>query len=133
MVYVWLFFFSSRRRHTRWNCDWSSDVCSSDLTADPKVTRVVPVPPPHRIQDSIVRGPIRSRGGGHRIEAARDDEIERRDSGEEEQVHVGLLFDQAASEGHGAGRMAESLGVDREVSVERPHRPGPSAAGGKTF
>src|SRR5689334_24686498 len=24
-------FFSSRRRHTRWNCDWSSDVCSSDL------------------------------------------------------------------------------------------------------
>src|SRR6267143_4673177 len=27
------FFFSSRRRHTRWNCDWSSDVCSSDLHA----------------------------------------------------------------------------------------------------
>src|SRR3989338_5250162 len=26
-------FFSSRRRHTRWNCDWSSDVCSSDLLA----------------------------------------------------------------------------------------------------
>src|SRR6267143_357335 len=25
------FFFSSRRRHTTWNCDWSSDVCSSDL------------------------------------------------------------------------------------------------------
>src|SRR5260221_8962974 len=29
----WLsFFFSSRRRHTRSLCDWSSDVCSSDLT-----------------------------------------------------------------------------------------------------
>src|SRR5260370_30664377 len=26
------FFFSSRRRHTRFKCDWSSDVCSSDLT-----------------------------------------------------------------------------------------------------
>src|SRR5689334_24763142 len=25
------FFFSSRRPHTSWNCDWSSDVCSSDL------------------------------------------------------------------------------------------------------
>src|SRR5438876_5208281 len=25
------FFFSSRRRHTRWTGDWSSDVCSSDL------------------------------------------------------------------------------------------------------
>src|SRR2546430_11778408 len=24
-------FFSSRRRHTRFDCDWSSDVCSSDL------------------------------------------------------------------------------------------------------
>src|SRR5207253_7011631 len=27
------FFFTSRRRHTRWPRDWSSDVCSSDLTA----------------------------------------------------------------------------------------------------
>src|SRR5256886_5319896 len=31
-VVVWCcFFFSSRRRHTRFDCDWSSDVCSSDL------------------------------------------------------------------------------------------------------
>src|SRR2546427_950298 len=28
------FFFSSRRRHTRFDCDWSSDVCSSDLGTD---------------------------------------------------------------------------------------------------
>src|SRR2546430_10629608 len=28
------FFFSSRRRHTRFDCDWSSDVCSSDLTPE---------------------------------------------------------------------------------------------------
>src|SRR5439155_6662890 len=27
------FFFSSRSRHTRWPRDWSSDVCSSDLSA----------------------------------------------------------------------------------------------------
>src|SRR5260370_23934834 len=27
------FFFSSRRRHTRFKCDWSSDVCSSDLVS----------------------------------------------------------------------------------------------------
>src|SRR5206468_9499040 len=27
----WFFFFSSRRRHTRSDRDWSSDVCSSDL------------------------------------------------------------------------------------------------------
>src|SRR6266567_5434080 len=29
------FFFSSRRRHTRFDCDWSSDVCSSDLGQPP--------------------------------------------------------------------------------------------------
>src|SRR5579864_29704 len=29
---MFFFFFSSRRRHTRLTCDWSSDVCSSDLT-----------------------------------------------------------------------------------------------------
>src|SRR5437764_8722770 len=34
-VYLFDFFFSSRRRHTRYIGDWSSDVCSSDL--DPKV------------------------------------------------------------------------------------------------
>src|SRR5690348_17782347 len=36
-VVLWLyffFFFSSRRRHTRWTGDWSSDVCSSDLTRE---------------------------------------------------------------------------------------------------
>src|SRR3712207_2979604 len=31
MVIVYIFFFSSRRRHTRYWRDWSSDVCSSDL------------------------------------------------------------------------------------------------------
>src|SRR5690606_40036490 len=30
-ILCFLFFFSSRRRHTRFSRDWSSDVCSSDL------------------------------------------------------------------------------------------------------
>src|SRR5690606_4548831 len=33
------FFFSSRRRHTRFSRDWSSDVCSSDLQPAPTLTR----------------------------------------------------------------------------------------------
>src|SRR6266567_6773132 len=33
MNVVFFFFFSSRRRHTIFDCDWSSDVCSSDLFA----------------------------------------------------------------------------------------------------
>src|SRR5690606_39661309 len=31
---ICVFFFSSRRRHTRFSRDWSSDVCSSDLVQD---------------------------------------------------------------------------------------------------
>src|SRR5439155_16865706 len=34
-VFLDSFYFSSRRRHTRWPRDWSSDVCSSDLPAPP--------------------------------------------------------------------------------------------------
>src|SRR5690625_6868592 len=37
LLFCWssfAFFFSSRRRHTRWPRDWSSDVCSSDLDDD---------------------------------------------------------------------------------------------------
>src|SRR5260370_17531353 len=33
VFHIPFFFFSSRRRHTRFKCDWSSDVCSSDLVA----------------------------------------------------------------------------------------------------
>src|SRR6267142_5467623 len=49
-----LFFFSSRRRHTRLTCDWSSDVCSSDLTP-PRAGAVrfkgqdISGQPPHRV------------------------------------------------------------------------------------
>src|SRR5690242_21635628 len=43
-MYFFVFFFSSRRRHTRLTCDWSSDVCSSDLYSashDTLTSRVV--------------------------------------------------------------------------------------------
>src|SRR6266508_1611515 len=41
-----LFFFSSRRRHTRWPRDWSSDVCSSDLDPDDPFLQ-----PPEAVRD----------------------------------------------------------------------------------
>src|SRR5690606_39454552 len=34
LTLFYCFFFSSRRRHTRFSRDWSSDVCSSDLCLD---------------------------------------------------------------------------------------------------
>src|SRR5256886_11720943 len=69
-VVIVFFFFSSRRRHTRFDCDWSSDVCSSDLT----LATLVPIPvregtepgpgerPPWGAQRVC---PIGSRGDGH--------------------------------------------------------------------
>src|SRR5690606_40716415 len=41
-LYFVLFFFSSRRRHTRFSRDWSSDVCSSDLAVavEPSVAAI---------------------------------------------------------------------------------------------
>src|SRR2546427_9375345 len=38
------FFFSSRRRHTTFDCDWSSDVCSSDLSMFGQFVSVSPCP-----------------------------------------------------------------------------------------
>src|SRR5947207_9658753 len=38
---AFVFFFSSRRRHTRSLCDWSSDVCSSDLEAEELAVQVL--------------------------------------------------------------------------------------------
>src|SRR2546430_12471686 len=43
MHYVSLL-FSSRRRHTRFDCDWSSDVCSSDLGTEAQGLSVMPHP-----------------------------------------------------------------------------------------
>src|SRR2546427_4192814 len=43
------FFFSSRRRHTRFDCDWSSDVCSSELWYQDSFRRFVI---PERIEDA---------------------------------------------------------------------------------
>src|SRR5437879_10731459 len=52
------FFFSSRRRHTRYIGDWSSDVCSSDLKVNPDNCVLVGV----RDIDSIEKENIRRAG-----------------------------------------------------------------------
>src|SRR2546427_2447325 len=42
---LYFFFFSSRRRHTRFDCDWSSDVCSSDLGSTRVTSTCLPSTP----------------------------------------------------------------------------------------
>src|SRR2546430_12557373 len=54
-VEAYFFFFSSRRRHTRFDCDWSSDVCSSDLDADDGLEGQ-PSHPPHAVL--IAKNPV---------------------------------------------------------------------------
>src|SRR5262245_63856256 len=51
-IFVFLFFFSSRRRHTRCLSDWSSDVCSSDLFG-PGLQPAKGLP--GRLRDALVR------------------------------------------------------------------------------
>src|SRR5690242_21003609 len=48
LLFVFFFFFSSRRRHTRLTCDWSSDVCSSDLAESLDRARSCRAQPPVR-------------------------------------------------------------------------------------
>src|SRR5437879_13470435 len=51
------FFFSSRRRHTRYIGDWSSDVCSSDLVVDRVERRDIRVVEPV-IDDQLRAAPV---------------------------------------------------------------------------
>src|SRR5882762_11251038 len=58
---MFIFFFSSRRRHTSFKCDWSSDVCSSDLeggTAGAAQRREFP-PPERPTTNRSARGNAR--------------------------------------------------------------------------
>src|SRR5262249_58798913 len=50
---LWVFFFSSRRRHTRLVSDWSSDVCSSDLSSP--AARVTPDSPALQVMTDLAR------------------------------------------------------------------------------
>src|SRR5256886_7991513 len=58
MIYALsFFFFSSRRRHTRFDCDWSSDVCSSDLRPLPdELPHAERLEVAHRLARSTVWG-----------------------------------------------------------------------------
>src|SRR5690625_5696563 len=52
---MWFFFFSSRRRHTRWPRDWSSDVALPISKVRPKIVRAVSYPasvtsPRHKVR-----------------------------------------------------------------------------------
>src|SRR5256885_2687858 len=77
-------FFSSRRRHTRLQGDWSSDVCSSDLKLLLRLAELddLPVGDLERLQERVL-GYLVGAGLDHRqpFLRAHDDQIERRGLG----------------------------------------------------
>src|SRR5438874_2756397 len=93
---MFIFFFSSRRRHTSSLRDWSSDVCSSDLVDGNALTWAKPLRPPEK--ESIPGG---RRGLAHvsALPSTRD------------KSHVGMLFKIAArSEERRVGKECRSRG-----------------------
>src|SRR5690348_18492137 len=86
---MYVFFFSSRRRHTRWTGDWSSDVCSSDLAQAGERAAVVVRGRRERVQDLAepVRAGVRDagapRGEQHGDRGAEEHRSEERRVGKE--------------------------------------------------
>src|SRR2546430_3028396 len=69
-VYVFFFFFfSSRRRHTRFDCDWSSDVCSSDLATRRRLAARGPAHDTVVLVDDV-QHLVRGAGAGHLVRGA---------------------------------------------------------------
>src|SRR5256886_13305415 len=64
------FFFSSRRRHTRFDCDWSSDVCSSDLKLAGELFVRAELKQHFIVRTSAIYGksPCRAKGGLNFVE-----------------------------------------------------------------
>src|SRR5438876_11663343 len=142
---MYFFFFSSRRRHTRWTGDWSSDVCSSDLarvevvailrTADAGLAMAVPDDDEGRLAVDALHGQQRAERAappalaleGH---AARE---RRRHRGEQEDPECGAVrveehlarWDESEEEGE---RDQEAVGADdrrqaaRALEAEAPRR-----------
>src|SRR5258705_7122006 len=108
-----MFFFSSRRRHTRWLSDWSSDVCSSDLmirrpprsTLFPEAAAMrtqgerpeMPVDEGNDLLCEIV-GVVADRGGVHVLVAAERGEAVGKD--EDRRPHPALADEARGSLGH---------------------------------
>src|SRR3712207_3486864 len=102
------FFFSSRRRHTRYWRDWSSDVCSSDL-AELEAGRVAQllVPDPVGQSARLVPEPA----PGRRLDGPR--------AGRVAPLRVGFALDVAEQPGERVDRVLPRQGARLHLRVER--------------
>src|SRR3712207_7521112 len=77
------FFFSSRRRHTRYWRDWSSDVCSSDLGQVVRVRAVAQAAVGVELREAVVQLGTEARLGPRRAELPGVERSEERRVGKE--------------------------------------------------
>src|SRR2546430_16459226 len=110
---TFFFFFSSRRRHTRFDCDWSSDVCSSDLDRPPRQPAVA---------QEIVSG-VALASRPHEPEHDHGDAV-RRDDGNVEWAHL------AKEPATGAGSTCRKREGQRPHTVNDDPQPQPPVAFG---
>src|SRR5439155_3590261 len=115
-----IFFFSSRRRHTRWPRDWSSDVCSSDLWITPADHPRCPIP---EREGEVCDG------YGHLAEQRRPELADAERGGAVREVgvreanpHLGLLV----AERRRPIECAEEVGLQRRARRPLPHHRGPA-------
>src|SRR2546430_2798537 len=103
-----IFFFSSRRRHTRFDCDWSSDVCSSDLVRDCGPQSHIP---------GEIAGPQRRRKGSRTADCELSWRAAR--AGNEGSVQEGTAGETGA---RGAGRDGFRIGIGAGMKKELTRR-----------
>src|SRR6267143_455947 len=119
------FLFSSRRRHTRWNGDWSSDVCSSDLAGQRPRAATGPAR-----AGAIRFGDAGRRGGSvRRRDGARGGRAGAGDLATDRRAQAAAVFGQRtqipgeerAMNRHPSELALEAYLLDRETSPVAPH------------
>src|SRR3712207_6065034 len=124
LVYVYRFFFSSRRRHTRYWRDWSSDVCSSDLIQVGAATEVAMKEKKARVEDALhacraaVEEGILPGGGVAVIRAASRVLAKTREGAATEDLKIGVDIVRRAIEAP-IKQIAENAGVDGGVVSQK--------------
>src|SRR3989442_10102436 len=132
-----VFFFSSRRRHTRCGRDWSSDVCSSDLQHAPDLDRLKLREPRGVLVRRVMPGEPADKGGvrandviigidGLRLETPRDLQRVVSSTPVGKRVRVALLRDGLETEVEVTiGLYQDSEAATPEPSERTPRRPAP--------
>src|SRR5690606_41128616 len=109
-----LFFFSSRRRHTRFSRDWSSDVCSSDLGLEHLLSSWAETEQPSSSASGMSNARLHASSAKEKLEAAKADLVESIRSEERrvgKECRSGWTADQCKKRGKTQGTAVIGVGI----------------------